>query len=397
MARRNAILTLIPNLHFGGAENRVLALSQNIDRDRFEHHICTIQRPDAPSDALFGSLRPRFEAAGVRVGDLGGTPAGLGKRLSPSSLPTRLAGDARLVRRLSRLVKDYKIDLIDAHLYGSARLAALVGRLLCVPVVVTQYNGSGSADRWGGERLFYRWIDALVTDSEERMLRFRELLRGFPCSLHVIRNGVPCPRAGRSPSEVRAALGLPLDPRLRVVAQISRINESKGHRDLVEAARSVLANQPDAVFLFVGFGADRDFVEQLKDRARLLGIADRIVITGYSGPIGDVWSLVDIHVHASRCDSLPIAISEGMSLARPAVVTATGGIPELVEDGQTGLVVPPNAPAALGAAILRLLRDAELAARLGEAARRRYEEMCDPAAMARRLEVLFLDRIVRPA
>lgn len=98
---------------------------------------------------------------------------------------------------------------------------------------------------------------------------------------------------------------------------------------------------------------------------------------------------VDIHAHASLFDSLPISIAEGMSLGKPAVVTSAGGIPEIVQDGETGLVVLPGDADALANGLLRMLREPELAGRLGEGARRRYEALYQPGTMVRALQEYF--------
>src|SRR5439155_1820363 len=120
-----------------------------------------------------------------------------------------------------------------------------------------------------------------------------------------------------------------------------------------------------------------------------LGLADRIALAGYPGPIGDVWNVIDIHVHASLFDSLPNAIIEGMSLGKPAVVTAVGGIPEIVTDGETGLVVPPGDVDGLEAALTHLVRSPMFAARLGEAARRRHQQRLRPEHLTSSMEHLF--------
>jgi len=99
--------------------------------------------------------------------------------------------------------------------------------------------------------------------------------------------------------------------------------------------------------------------------------------------------VIDIHVHASSIDSLPNAVIEGMSLGKPAVVSHVGAIPEHVDDGRTGLVVPPDDPPALANALLRLLADPALAARLGQGARQRHLERFTPEVTARQIESCF--------
>ncbi|HEX4381622.1 MAG TPA: glycosyltransferase, partial [Myxococcales bacterium] len=95
------------------------------------------------------------------------------------------------------------------------------------------------------------------------------------------------------------------------------------------------------------------------------------------------------HVHTSSIDSLPNALIEGMSLGKPAVVSAVGAMPEHVEDGRSGMLVPPDDPAAAAAALLRLLEDRAFAARLGAAAQQRYLQRFTPEITARAIEGHF--------
>jgi glycosyltransferase involved in cell wall biosynthesis len=178
-----------------------------------------------------------------------------------------------------------------------------------------------------------------------------------------------------------------------VVAQISTLRPHKGHRVLLDAAKLVLEQAPKTRFLVVGFARGRDFeyVEALQMQARRLGISERVFIGPYAGSIGDIWCACDIHAHATLFDSLPNAIIEGMSLAKPAVVTAVGGIPDLVTHEETGLVVPPNDPRAFAGAVLRLIKDKALAQRLGAAAHERYSRGYRAEDTAQKLQRLFYE------
>jgi glycosyltransferase involved in cell wall biosynthesis len=163
---------------------------------------------------------------------------------------------------------------------------------------------------------------------------------------------------------------------------------------LLEAARSVLETFPDAFFLLIGYEkGSPGLKDRLERKALELGISDCVRITGYPGAIGDVWNIVDVHVHPTLFDSLPNAIIEGMSLGKPAVVTAVGGIPEAVIHNETGLVVPPGDAPKLAEAIRRLLTNPALAEEFGCAALRRYEERYQPEIMARKIESCFTEVI----
>lgn len=387
MKRRGRILSLIADLRFGGAPKRLLSMARTLDGTRFAHQVATCTRLD-PDDAD-GTWLDEYLAAGIEPVDLS---EGRGERASADGQPmlAGLALTARVVRSLRRTVRERGIDLLDAHLTGAGLAAAVAGASTGIPVAVTLYH-TNPWNRYPKKlagRFVMRTARAVITDSRARA---RDLQEWLPAGrrVQVIPNGILPPTSEHGVVRMRRRLGLPEDPRIRIVGQVSRLEPWKGQRVLLEAAREVLAREPDTAFLLVGYAGRPEYPDELRRRAAELGIAERVSVLGYPGPVGDVWRVIDLHVHATMFDSLPIAIKEGMSLAKPAVVTAVVGIPEMVEDGVTGLVVPPEDADALADGIVRLLRDRELAARLGAAARERYEERYRPEVMTRSLEELF--------
>ena len=235
--------------------------------------------------------------------------------------------------------------------------------------------------------------NAIITDSEACAAQIRRwMLRKNP-TIPVIPNGVIPPRSERLSADLRRQFGLPTDPSVKIVGQISTLLPTKGHMVLIEAARTLRDKQANTAFLLVGFmrRGDTSYKDRLEARAAELGLTDCLKIVSYPGPIGDVWSVIDVQAHPTMLDSLPNAIIEGMSLGRPAVVTSVGGIPTLVENEATGLVVPPNDAPALAHALDRVLSDPEFARRLGAAAQRRYQQNYTPEIMARRLEATFAE------
>jgi glycosyltransferase involved in cell wall biosynthesis len=413
--KRYHILTVAGSMRFGGDSTRLLNFARTLDRSRFEHTIVTIIRPEADRDQSH-AMREHYAAAGIELEDLGegrypidldaesgagATRSRNGRRRAAyqSGQVIGAAGMfARLVAKVARLIRERKVDVLDARGEVAGVVAVTAGRLTRTPAVVTTYGMRA----W--KPLFMRlpgqftwgFAHAVLTDSHDRAKKFKEWTWRRNSRVVVIPNGIDRPKPQQIAPEVRAALGLPSDGDLRVVGQIGRIAAFKGLRILLEAARSVLAELPDAMFLVVGYErppGDTAFRRELEQRAVEYGIGDRVIIAHYPGPIGDVWSVIDLHVHSSLYDSLPIAVQEGMSLGKPAVVTSVGGIPDMVENERTGLVVPPGDSEALGAAILRLLRDQPTAERLGRAAAQRYEERYRPEVMTRAIEDLFLELI----
>jgi glycosyltransferase involved in cell wall biosynthesis len=393
--RRVRVASVIANLGFGGSENRLLSFASTIDKSRFDHLVITIYGPDERDVERAGSRRQDFLDAGVQLIHLSEQRQ---RRILPSWHPGSVVGAAsilsRLIQRLCHVIRERQIDLIDAQHATAALFGVVAGRLTRRPATVTEYF-PGYFDRPGmrltGQAVF-ALADAFICDSKAQSDAInRWLFRPHPRSV-VIPNGIPIPGAVRTNADMRRELGIPSDRSVRVIGQVSRLIPYKGQRVLLKAASQVISQMPDTYFVITGYADEQpEYVRTLKQDARELGIADRVRIVSWPGSIGDIWQLLDIHVHASLQDSLPIAITEGMAFGKPAVVTNVGGVEEMVVQQETGLVVPMNDPAALADGILRLLRDPELARRLGAAARQRYQQSYRPEVMTRALEGLFLD------
>lgn len=353
----------------------------------------------APHEFL--ARRLQYQGAGVAVDDLDEVaPEGRSRIKNVTPKLHRKAGILRRAQRLARVLREWHVDVIDSHLESAGLVSVLACRMTRKPVSMTMYCGGWSSGGSSGSkdmtwpwttRVALRYADGVLTDSQIRSQQMSELVGRQERKFVVIPNGIPQPQSERSRAEMRQVLGLPRDRAVRVIAQIGRFTEYKGQDVLLRAARKILDCDPNAAFLMVGFGREEGYGAELKRLAEALRITERVVMTEYPGPIGDVWQAVDIHAHASLFDSLPILIAEGMSLGKPAVVTSAGGIPEIVKHGETGLVVPPGDADALANGLLKVLGDEGLAARLGRNARRRYEELYQPDTMVRSLESYFAE------
>lgn len=388
---RLTVCSVLASLAHGGGTNRVLAFARAVDRARFDHLVAVCYAPQDRYDARWGSIRQEYRDAGVDLVELGIEPRqhllGRGAALAAGG-----AVAASIVTRLAGLVRARKVDVLDAQHGTIAALAVPVGRVTGRAVTVTEYHPWERPGTRTLGRLVLGAADAVICDSQLRGREINGWLFRPHRRLAVIPNGVPRPEPTRPRAEMLRHFELPEGPDVRVVAQISRLVPYKGHDVLLRAARRVLEAEPRAYFLCVGFaGLDPGHVDALRRDAASLGLAERFRFGGYPGPIGDVWQLVDYHVHASRYDSLPIAITEAMALGLPSVVTRVGGIPEMVSDEETGLVVPPDDVDALAGALVRMVTDGALARRLGDAARARHAAGYVPAVMTRRLEALFTE------
>jgi glycosyltransferase involved in cell wall biosynthesis len=399
MLQKTRILSVIDGLGFAGDESRLLSFSRTLDRDRFAHSVLTLNPAAYTSAKEFYARRDQYLKAGVEVNDL--SEVSPEPWPCPPGVPRKLYQKTGILRRSLRLagvVRGWNVQVLDGHLLSAGLISVLAGRITGTASSITLYGGSGIGNRVIeplSMRVALRLATGVLTDSRVRADEMKALIPKQASKVAVIPNGVPGLHSKRTSSEMRHFLGLPENPAIRIVGMVARFQKYKGHDVFLAAAHKVLERQPNTAFLAVGFTPSEPYRDSLKQLAERLGIAERVVLAEYPGDIADVWNVIDIHAHTSLFDSLPISIAEGMSLAKPAVVTSAGGIPEIVQHNKTGLVVPPGDPNAFADALLELLSKPELGRALGENARHRYEELYQPETMARAMENYFLQITMR--
>lgn len=290
--------------------------------------------------------------------------------------------------RLRSLIRERGIDLVHGHspypMVG-ARLA-LHGRC---HLVYTEHNV------WSRYHRATYWANLLTYSRNEHVFAVSEHVRlsaNLPGALRFLRmppietlhhGPDPVALSAVSPEGVREELGLP--DGVLVVGTVANLKAHKGLDHLLRAAVDVRRAIPDVRFVVVGQGP---LQHELREQARELGLNGTVVFTGYREDAPRVAAAFDVFVLSSLYEGLSIALVEAMALGKPAVVTAVGGLPEVVVDGEHGLVVPPGNPSSLAEGILSLLRDAERRARLGDAARRRVADF-DIRKAVRRIEEVY--------
>lgn len=382
MKRRYHVLSVVSTLAFGGDENRLVSIVSSLDPQQFRFSVVTL--PQASQDVC--GVRPVLDSSHIPIHQLSDPQ-------TPAFLPSRIRTFVCLLFRIwavARLARECAADLIDARLDGGMLVGIPAAILARKPSVVTLYEGRPWAGYtfWRIARgVLLNLTNAVITDSAVRESELARWIVRPSGRTWNIPNGIQAPEPSRPRADVANELSIPGEPGTRVIAQISSIVPYKGHLVLLEAARKVFDSYPKAFFLLIGYSRHYpNYRQQVLERIKELGMSGRVQVHAYPGPIGDIWQLVDIHVHASLFDSLPNAILEAMALGRPSVVTSVGGIPAAVEHEKTGLVVPANNVDALARALLRLLNDPKRAAEFGEAARRQHATRYQPGCMAKGLQ-----------
>jgi glycosyltransferase involved in cell wall biosynthesis len=220
-------------------------------------------------------------------------------------------------------------------------------------------------------------------------LRRDHISRGFPPKkIKAIHNGIELAEYDLPPdlsrASRRAELGIPADA--PVVITLAVLREGKGHHTLLTAVPTVLQRKPETKFLIVGGGP---LEGQLRDHVRNEGLIQSVIFTGMRHDVPLLLGLADVSVLPSEHDPLPTVVLESMAMRLPVVGMNSGGVPEMIVDGQTGLLVPPRDPRALSEAILALLIDPARAKQMGESGRARVEVEFNALGWARKMEAVY--------
>jgi glycosyltransferase involved in cell wall biosynthesis len=344
MDNRGPIAIVTAGEIFGGAECHVLGLGAFLRDQGYQPHV-----------VLF---HDRELAARCRDQDL-----------PHSVLVTRNSFDASGPRRLGQLLAQQGTALVHVHGYRAAVNVALAGS--SYPLVCTLHGQGEPSWRDPGnyvrDRLYRRaeaWaclrrraVICCVTDDLQR--RLASQYRGL--TLRTVRNGIaPLDRSCLPPPQYPLAAG-----RLHAVA-VGRLTRVKGLEIAIEAMAGLKAGHPWHLDL-VGEGELRGELEALASR---LGVADRVTFHGFRRDVEALMAGADLLLMPSRHEGLPYTLLEAMSLGLPVLATAVGGLAEVLRDEDTSLLIPAGDVRALSAALGRLGEDADLRARLGQAAAR---------------------------
>jgi len=261
--------------------------------------------------------------------------------------------------------------LVHTHGYKTDLLVGITAGLAGLPRIATVHLHT----RATCALRVYRYLDLMVLRTFPRVIAVSEAIRRelltaglSPDRVVTIHNGIDVHQVEATVIEDRTTwlCRWQLDPHAPVVTTIGRLTLQKGQDVLLQAARQLLNEWPTIQFAILGDGPMRETLEQ---QACQLGIRAQVHFLGYQAEVATWIAASDTVVLPSRDEGLPYVLLEALALARPIVATHVGGIPEVIEDGQHGILVPPEAPRSLAQAILQLLQHPAQAQTLGQAGR----------------------------
>jgi glycosyltransferase involved in cell wall biosynthesis len=375
MSRKIRVMQLIDTLGDGGAESLLVTFAAGMDRARFDMHVC--------------AMRP-FEQQ-PRVAELAahGVPFHIFHQRGVYDLPA--------LWRIVRYIRRNRIDVIHTHLLASDILGRVAGFLTGRPVVSTIHNSRADLDkeparRQWMERVTARWMGRRLIVVAENLREEIAAWFGVPLDKVVaITNGVDTDRFHRDAGFDRAAVRRALaGGDFPLATSVGRLVPQKAQHILIAAAALVAAQRPDTRIVLLGEGP---LAADLAAQAAQAGVTDQVIFSGFRNDVADILAASSIFVLSSAWEGLPIALLEAMAAGCAAVCTDVGGVSQVLEHGVTGLLVPPNDPAALAAALLACFNDPARTAQMGEAGRRAVVERYSMAAWVRRCEALYLQEV----
>jgi glycosyltransferase involved in cell wall biosynthesis len=343
------VLPVVLSLAPGGTERLVIEICQRLPMGSVPAVCCL----DAP-----GEWAAELESAGTSV----------------VALHRRSGFQPRLGSRIARLAREYDVQVIHCHHYSPFVYGA-IAKLLRPQcgLVFTEHGRLGdtapSQKRRAVNPWFARIPSAIFAVSAD--LKRHMIAEGFPEDrVEVIYNGIRIVErfSASERTAVRVGVGLPIDA--PVVGTVARLDPVKNLDLLLKAHASVLTEVPGARLAIVGVGPEQSALEA---EARALGIADRVVFLGYRNDAQRVMAAFDVYVNCSTYEGVSLTILEAMAAELPVVATRVGGNPEVVVDGQTGVVVAGRQVPPLAGAVARLCVDQSARRAMGEAGRLRVE------------------------
>jgi glycosyltransferase involved in cell wall biosynthesis len=329
------VAQVIGNLSIGGAE-------------RLFVNLCNSMRRDTAVVVLIGDIAEQPNLVRELRGDIEVHCIHVRKRSWP-----------RNVWKLAKLFRETGCDVVHTHMFWPNVYGALAARIAGVPLVTSEHGRNEWKNRW------HKWLEINVISrfAKARLCVSQDILRrrresdGVPAKLlKLVPNGTVVPPL----VEVKRKTVL--------VGSVGRLVDAKDFPTLIQAV-SILVGRGEGIHLeIVGEGPERTEIE---DAIKREGVEKNVMLAGSQTKVDDWLARWSIFASSSIREGQPIALLEAMAVGLPSVVTAVGGVPDTLEDGVEGVVVPPDNPEALANGMQRLLNDFELRKRFGEAARER--------------------------
>lgn len=348
------IFYVIDSFDLGGAQTQLLELVQCLDKHEYQVAVCPIWP--------LMSLEPAFLDAGVEI----------------IRIHKKYSIDFSEIWRLSQSMRHFQPDIVHTWLFTGnlwGRLAAIFAK---VPVIVAGEMTVVPSEKVPSiflsiNRILAHWTDVITANSQSGIDRLR--VDGFETSkLRRIYHGVDLKRFSPEKvnlyrDEIRNRLGI--RPGVVTIFVMARMTPQKGYPVFLQAVKQIVESGSDVCCFLIGDGPDRDSLEKL---TLFLGLSEIVHFLGFRQDTPELLSASDIFVISSYWEGLPNAVLEAMAMGLPVVATNVSGTAEVVQDGKTGILVPPGDSQAMANSLLFLMNDPILRDQMGTEGRKRCEK-----------------------
>jgi glycosyltransferase involved in cell wall biosynthesis len=373
--RRIKVLYVCTALDRGsGGEKRPLTLAKHVDRSRFDFAVCVIERASE-------SATLQLERLDCPLYSLN-----LSRRLYNPF------GSIRILYRLYQLFSRIKPDVVQSHALHANLLARPAAKWVGVRSIISTENVLPDVERNPLRRALNAPLHALnktLDRSTQQIVVASEAVRrwkdpgGTSPKVHVI----PPPFDIDAFPAAQSAGSQAREGRAPVLGVVGRLSHEKGHRFLIAAMPAILAEEPRTQLLIVGAGP---LEAALRAQVEALDLSEHVRFLGHVQDVVSAFAWIDVLVVPSLSESFSLVTIEGMMMGLPVVGATAGGLPEVIIEGQTGLLVPPGDSAALARACQYLLSNPDVGWQMGERGRRRVLEVFHPSQFIVRHEQLYV-------
>jgi glycosyltransferase involved in cell wall biosynthesis len=320
----------------------------------------------------------------------------LGEDLQRDGFPVHVLGrkpglDWRCVIRLGKVLRQEGVDVIHAHQY-TPFFYALLGRWFAgrPPILFTEHGR-----HFPDERRTKRVIaNRILLSRRDRVVGVGEAVRQAlimnegipPHRVDVVYNGIDFERYRKNGADrlgIRREIGLACDD--LVILQVARFDYLKDHATALQALKKVVESQPNARLVLAGDGPERGLIEKTIAE---LGLGDHVRLLGTRKDVARLLAAADIFLLTSISEGIPLTLIEGMAARLPIVATSVGGVPEVVEDGKTGLLAPAGDGDALAGHLLRLAVNPTLRQEMGERGSVRAQSLFSESQMVAQYDAM---------
>lgn len=361
------VVYLITELNIGGAEKVLVHFLRELDQHRYRPLVACLYGGD-------GAIADELRAMGIAVVDLG------------MRAQWRLDAFVRLVQLLRRR----RPTILHSSLFHANVMGRLAGRLIGVPVIISCRQNISIGAQWR------EWVNRWTVGLDDCVIAVCELARQMelqqtklaPDKVVTIYNAIDPGLV--DDAHPAATVPQPLIPKknadMLVLGTACRFHPQKGLAHLITAFATVSNRMPNVHLVLVGDGELRDALEE---QVQMLRLAEQVTFTGFRTDVLTVLTQLDLFVLPSLWEGLPLVLLEAMAARLPVIATAVGGTPELVVDGETGLLVPAADATALAEAIQHLLANHELRQAMGRQGRLRVEQKFSAAKAVKETTALY--------